>query len=124
MGTGFMGMPKMNRNIVAAIVIAVIIVATVFLLEWRPTSPVDGLFTQLHSELKAEQWDAATTTVQQLESKWKQRKTWLALNGSRNAIQNFDRLLAHLTAAIAVQDQPSAAGAAAELTSMWVNFAS
>lgn len=123
LGKDAVKLPKMNRNVVAAGVIAIIITVTIIGLEWRTTTFVDTLFGQLQNELSSEQWDAAGITMGALHAEWQERKVWLSFNGSRNALQDFDRQLARLRAAIELQDKPLAATTVAELTRMWSNFA-
>lgn len=115
--------PRVNFNIIAAAVIAVVIVASLIGLEWRPASPMDGLFNELQAQLLDEQWDAAADTLKRVSDRWHSQRLWLALNNSRNAIARFEQQLARLRAAIDIRHLPSAAVDVEELTEMWNEFA-
>ena len=54
--------PRLNFNIIAATVIAVVIVAGLIGLEWRPASPMDGLLDQLQAQY-AGYWENALSEL-------------------------------------------------------------
>lgn len=115
--------PRVNFNIIAAVILALIIGAALIGSEWRPTSPVDSLLNQLQAELLSEQWNAASDTLKRLSDRWQAQKPLLTLNNSRNAIVRFEQQPARVRAGIDVQDLPSAVVDAEELTEMWNEFA-
>lgn len=115
--------PRVNFNIIAAVVIILLIAAGFALLEWQPPSDMEKLLKQLQEQLLAENWEDAAATMEDVHSQWVDRRKWLVLDNSRNAVVRFEEQLARVRAGIDIRHRPSAVIDAEHLMAVWREFA-
>lgn len=112
----------MNRNIITAMILAVLIISTIFIQNVSGNSAVDEHLVSLKEAIAAEKWSVASVDISRIKKEWYNRKPLLSLNNSTSHLRDFEQILAQLEAFISHQNKPSAAAQIAQLTQIWQDF--